>query len=68
MAEKESPSKGKLTHAQVGYQRHSSHEYQDCGNCSMYVKVIPPACTLVEDPIYSVGWCRRWEANKRRRA
>jgi hypothetical protein len=57
----ERPAKDKLKQDEVGYQRRSTHFRQYCANCSMYVHSAPPRCTLVEGPIYSGGWCRRWE-------
>jgi hypothetical protein len=63
--EVEVPAREKLGHDAVGYENHSSHPGQTCGNCSMYIGAMLPRCTIVVRPIYRGGWCRRWAPRKR---
>lgn len=61
MAEGERPVDEKLAHQTVRYERPSTHPGERCGNCSMDIKVVPIRCMIVASPIWSNGWCTRWE-------
>ncbi len=52
----------KLTHAEVSYQRVSTHTGQTCDNCRHVIEAISGnRCESVKPPIYLTGWCKRWE-------
>lgn len=49
----------KASHREVKYEEKSSHLFERCGNCVMFIR--PNRCEIVETPIRSAGWCIRWE-------
>jgi hypothetical protein len=52
--------KGKLAHTAVGYVNKSNIRGESCSGCSMFVDGVQPSCSLVKNPIYPSGWCRRF--------
>lgn len=59
----ERPESEKLSHAEVKYQRVSTHSGQDCGNCTHVIEAMSGnRCESVKPPIYLTGWCVRWKA------
>jgi len=57
----ERPEAEKFTHKEVGYENPSTRYGEMCGNCSMFINRTPPRCTIVKEPIFRGGWCRKWE-------
>lgn len=56
--------KNKLPHSEVGYVTRSKTAGESCGKCTMFVvgKGMAASCSLVRRPIFSHGWCDRFEA------
>ena len=57
----ERPESEKLSHAEVNYERVSTHAGEDCGNCRHVIEAMSGTrCESVKEPIYLTGWCKRW--------
>lgn len=57
----ERPEADKLSHAEVKYERVSTHRGEDCGNCRHVIEAMTGTrCESVKPPIYLTGWCIRW--------
>jgi len=62
VVEGELPVDAKASHKQVQYERPSVHSGERCGNCAnMVPNSVPGRCLTVASPIWSNGWCVRWE-------
>jgi hypothetical protein len=58
----ERSEKEKFTHAEVNYERTSSHPGKECGNCKHVIEAMSGTrCQGVKSPIDLGGWCKRWE-------
>lgn len=57
----ELPKDEKASHAEVKYERPSSHGNQHCGNCEYVINSIPARCQHVALPIFLNGWCKKYE-------
>ena len=65
LAPGERPEKDKFTHAEVNYERTSSHPGQECGNCKHVIEAASGnRCQSVANPIYLTGWCVRYAGKK----
>ena len=52
----ERPESEKLTHAEVGYQRVSTHTGETCDNCRHVIEALSGIrCEAVKPPIYLTG-------------
>ena len=58
--------KEKRTHRSVKYEEKSTHNWQRCGLCRHFIESMygGPACSGVQSPVVSSGWCRRFVAGK----
>ena len=55
----------KLSHKEVNY-RVAISLLKRCSRCSMFIDMVPTACTLVESPIRPGDVCDRWVSDNKR--